>query len=62
MISLKKHDDDDDATGGQVSEGPNSFSDAETSLGGADSTFGTPDATPSARLGDEEPPDAPAAS
>ena len=61
MILFKKHNQDDDA-GGEVSEGPNSFGDAETALGGADSTFGTPDATPSARLGDEEPPAAPAAS
>lgn len=66
MISLFKHDDDsadrDDDKGGEVSQGPNSFSDAETSAGGADSTYGTPDATPSARLGDDEPPAAPAAS
>ena len=33
--------------GGEVSEGPNSFSQAETSTGGADSVYGTPDATPS---------------
>lgn len=61
MISLKKDDQDDDSSG-EVSEGPNSFGNAETALGGADSTFGTPDATPSTRLGDEEPPAAPAAS
>ena len=48
--------------GGEVSQGPNSFSDAETSTGGADSTYGTPDATPSTVLGDEEPPAAPGAS
>jgi hypothetical protein len=48
--------------GGEVSEGPNSFSDAETSTGGADSVYGTPDATPSTVLGDSEPPAAPAAS
>ncbi|WP_375424604.1 hypothetical protein [uncultured Friedmanniella sp.] len=65
MISLRKHDRDDedaDGKGGEVSQGPNSFSDAETSAGGADSTYGTPDATPSARLGDDDPPEAPAAS
>lgn len=63
MISLRKHDDDaDDQSEGEISQGPNSFSDAETSAGGADSTYGTPDATPSARLGDDEPPEAPAAS
>ena len=62
MISLKKHDEPHDDGDSQVSEGPNSFSDAETSTGGADSTYGTPDATPSARLGDDEPPAGPAAS
>ena len=61
MISLKKDDHDDDS-GGEVSEGPNSFSSAETSEGGADAVPGTPDATPSARLGDAEPPAAPGAS
>lgn len=61
MISLRKHENENDDEG-QVSEGPNSFSDAETSGGGADATFGTPDATPSTRLGDDEPPAAPAAS
>ena len=40
--------------GGQVSSGPNSFEDAETSTGGADSVPGTPDATPSADLGQKD--------
>ena len=40
--------------GGEVSEGPNSFSQAETSTGGADSVYGTPDATPSTALGDRD--------
>jgi hypothetical protein len=63
MISLFKHDDDsDEQADGEVSQGPNSFSDAETSVGGADSVNGTPDATPSTRLSDEDPPEAPAAS
>lgn len=65
MISLRKHDQDDDSedeAGGQVSQGPNSFSDAETSVGGADSVAGTPDATPSVRLGDDDPPEAAGAS
>ena len=49
--------------GGQVSEGPNSFGDlGETSTGGADSTYGTPDATPSVALGDRDTPPAPGAS
>lgn len=63
MISLRKHDDhSDDQADGEVSQGPNSFSNAETSGGGADSVNGTPDATPSTRLSDEDPPAAPAAS
>lgn len=64
MISLRKHDHDDDADddGGEVSEGPNSFSNTETSVGGADSVAGTPDATPSTRLGDGEVPEAGGAS
>ncbi len=49
------------AEGGEVSEGPNSFG-GETAVGGADSTFGTPDATPSVALGDRDTPPAPAAS
>jgi hypothetical protein len=62
-----KHDDQTQESGteesaGQVSQGPNSFSDAETSTGGADSVYGTPDATPSTVLGDGEVPEAPAAS
>ena len=48
--------------GGQVSQGPNSFGDAETSTGGADSVYGTPDARPSTVLGDEDPPPTPSAS
>jgi len=49
--------------GGEVSEGPNGFGDlGETSTGGADSTFGTPDATPSVALGDRDTPPAPGAS
>ena len=52
-----------EAGGGEVSEGPNSFGDlGETSTGGADSTYGTPDATPSVALGDRETPPAPGAS
>ena len=49
------------AGGGEVSEGPNSFG-GETAVGGADSTFGTPDATPSVALGDRDTPPAPGAS
>ncbi len=49
--------------GGEVSEGPNSFGDlGETSTGGADSTYGTPDATPSVALGDRDTPPTPGAS
>jgi hypothetical protein len=48
--------------GGEISQGPNSFSDAETGAGGADSVHGTPDATPSTVLGDDETPAAPGAS
>jgi hypothetical protein len=49
--------------GGQVSEGPNSFGDlGETSTGGADSVYGTPDATPSTVLGDGDTPPTPSAS
>lgn len=49
--------------GGEVSQGPNSFGDlGETSTGGADSTFGTPDATPSVALGDRDAPPTPGAS
>jgi hypothetical protein len=48
--------------GGEVSEGPNSFGNAETATGGADSVHGTPDATPSTVLGDGDTPPAPAAS
>jgi hypothetical protein len=40
--------------GGQVSSGPNSFGNTETSVGGADSVPGTPDATPSADLGQKD--------
>ena len=36
---------------GEVSQGGSSFEDAQTSLGGADAVPGTPDATPSTRLG-----------
>lgn len=46
----------------EVSQGPNSFSNSETSAGGADSVYGTPDATPSVALGDRHVPEAPAAS
>jgi len=55
-------DDGTEREGGEVSEGPNSFSDTETSVGGADSVHGTPDATPSTQLGDGDTPPAPAAS
>ncbi len=40
--------------GGQVSSGPSSFEQAETSTGGADSVPGTPDATPSADVGQKD--------
>jgi hypothetical protein len=40
--------------GGQVSSGPNAFEQTETSVGGADSVPGTPDATPSADLGQKD--------
>lgn len=54
---------DREPEGGQVSEGPNSFGDlGETTTGGADSTFGTPDATPSTALGDGDTPPTPGAS
>lgn len=61
MFGLSKDDDrdDDDA---QVSQGPNSFGDPETSLGGADSVAGTPDATPSTQLGEGDTPRSPSAS
>ena len=65
MFSLRKHDhdaDDEQPADGEVSQGPNSFDDVETSVGGADSVYGTPDATPSTALGDGETPAAPAAS
>ena len=55
-------DGSEQAEGGEVSEGPNSFSDAETSTGGADSVYGTPDATPSTALGDGDTPPTPGAS
>jgi hypothetical protein len=46
--------DDDASEGGQVSSGPNAFEQTETSVGGADSVPGTPDATPSADLGEKD--------
>ena len=46
--------DGDASKGGQVSSGPNSFEDAETSVGGADTVAGTPDATPSVDLGEND--------
>ena len=46
--------DGDGAGGGQVSSGPNAFENAETAVGGADSVPGTPDATPSADLGQKD--------
>ena len=53
----------DGPAGGEVSEGPNSFGDlGETSTGGADSVYGTPDATPSTVLGDDDTPPVPGAS
>lgn len=39
------------SSGGQVSQGPNSLSDAETSLGGADSVPDTPDTMPPVQRG-----------
>jgi len=57
-----RSEDSAEPVGGEVSQGPNSFSDAETAEGGADSVYGTPDATPSTVLGDGETPAAPAAS
>lgn len=71
MFPAKKDDQEHDPAkamgepgdgGGEVSQGPNSFSNAETSTGGADSVNGTPDATPSVALGDRDVPEAPAAS
>ncbi|CAA9324915.1 MAG: hypothetical protein AVDCRST_MAG61-2543 [uncultured Friedmanniella sp.] len=50
------------AGGGQVSSGPNSFESTETSVGGADSVPGTPDATPSSDLGEDDTPRAAGAS
>ncbi|GAA1828254.1 hypothetical protein ACFFOM_14265 [Microlunatus capsulatus] len=47
-------DDGEGSGGGQVSSGPNSFENSETSVGGADSVPGTPDATPSADLGEKD--------
>ena len=48
--------------GGQVSSGPSSFEQTETSVGGADSVPGTPDATPSSSLGEDDTPRAAGAS
>ena len=71
MFPAKKDDQEHDPAkamgepgggGGEVSQGPNSFGNAETSTGGADSVNGTPDATPSVALGDRDVPEAPAAS
>jgi hypothetical protein len=53
---------DSASEGGEVSQGPNSFGNAETANGGADSVYGTPDATPSTALGDGDTPAAPGAS
>lgn len=39
------------SSGGQVSQGPNSLSDPETSLGGADSVPDTPDTMPPVQRG-----------
>jgi len=56
-------DDAGEPAGGEVSEGPNGFGDlGETSTGGADSVYGTPDATPSTVLGDADTPPTPGAS
>lgn len=41
----------DFSSGGQVSEGPSSMSDVETSLGGADSVPDTPDTMPPVERG-----------
>lgn len=59
-----QHTPDPEPAGGEVSQGPNSFDDAETSTGGADSVYGTPDATPSEALGERglETPPTPASS
>lgn len=54
--------DGDGSEGGQVSSGPNSFEATETSVGGADSVPGTPDATPSSSLGEDDTPRAAGAS
>jgi len=68
MFSLKKDDphpspeSEAQASGGQVSEGPNSFGSSETAVGGADAVPGTPDATPSTALAGGETPAAPGAS
>ena len=69
MFPAKKDDEQHDPAkamgepgGGETSQGPNSFENAETSIGGADSTYGTPDATPSVALGDRDVPEAPGAS
>ncbi len=45
-------DTSDMSEGGEVSSGPSSFEDPETSGGGADAVPGTPDATPSTKGGD----------
>ncbi len=45
-------DTSDMSEGGEVSSGPSSFDDSETSGGGADAVPGTPDATPSTKGGD----------
>jgi hypothetical protein len=52
----------DASQGGQVSSGPSSFEQTETSVGGADSVPGTPDATPSSDLGEGDIPRAAGAS
>jgi hypothetical protein len=44
--SDKQQDTEQFASGGQVSEGPNSLSNKETSIGGADSVPDTPDTMP----------------
>jgi hypothetical protein len=54
--------DAEESEGGQVSSGPSSFEGAETSVGGADSVPGTPDATPSSSLGEGDTPRAAGAS
>ncbi|HYP46282.1 MAG TPA: hypothetical protein VEQ66_13910 [Propionibacteriaceae bacterium] len=51
QTDVKRDDVQQFSSGGQVSEGPSSLSDSETSLGGADSVPDTPDTMPPVQRG-----------